>query len=63
MCRTPCGLQLQAVKHLGDLRDRDQVKLATKRDQGGAALRASLDHQQLIADNSRCGGPVIVGVQ
>ena len=42
------GLQLQAVEHLGDLRDREQVEFAAKRDQGGATARASLDGELFV---------------
>jgi hypothetical protein len=40
-------LRLQAVNHLGDLRDRDKVELATECDQGRATLRTSLHDQML----------------
>jgi len=40
-------LQFQPVDDLGDLRDRDEVEFATKRDQGRATVRASLDGQLL----------------
>jgi hypothetical protein len=53
------GFQLQAVDDLGNLRDRDKVQFTTKRDQGRAALRASLDGQLLSAvrlGSRRSGG-------
>ena len=48
------GVQFQAVDDLGDLRDRDEVEFATKRDQGRATVRASLDGQLL--GGRRSGG-------
>jgi hypothetical protein len=45
------GLGFQAVEHLCDLRHREKVELAAKRDQGGATVPTRLDGQLV------CGEP------
>ena len=42
----------------GDLRHREDAELTAKRDEGGAAMLASLDHEPLAGDllaNDRAG--------
>jgi hypothetical protein len=47
------GSRIQVVEHLGELRHRDEVELATKRDQRRAAVRVSLD---AYAEDARRAG-------
>jgi hypothetical protein len=46
----PTGLWFQTVKHFGDLRNREKVEFAAKRDQGGATVRTSLDGELLCGE-------------
>jgi len=43
-------LRVQAIKHLGDLRHRDDVEFAAQRDQRGPTMRASLNNELLGAE-------------